>query len=81
VQPAGFVLIVADNGRGFDLNGGHPKSSSPEDATRTSTGNGLTNMKKRLEEIGGRCEWNTAPGEGTRVKFVIKTDDNSSHGR
>jgi signal transduction histidine kinase/ligand-binding sensor domain-containing protein len=76
VQPAGFVLVIADNGRGFDLNGGHPKSSSPDDATRTSTGNGLANMKKRLEEIGGRCEWNTAPGEGTRIKFVIKTDDN-----
>jgi signal transduction histidine kinase len=28
-------------------------------------------MLKRLEEIGGRCEWETAPGEGTRVKLVV----------
>jgi signal transduction histidine kinase/ligand-binding sensor domain-containing protein len=74
VQPDDFVLVLADNGQGFNLNGEHPASSS-SDAARSSTGNGLANMKKRLEEIGGRCEWNTAPGEGTRVKFVIKTHD------
>jgi hypothetical protein len=45
-------------------------------------------MQKRLEEIGGGCSWDTAPGEGTRAKLVvavgawtggvIKTDDSHS---
>ena len=65
----GFVLLVADNGCGFDLNGG-PRPSSP-DAARLSSGYGLSNMRKRLEEIGGRCDWDTAPGEGTRLKLQV----------
>jgi signal transduction histidine kinase/ligand-binding sensor domain-containing protein len=75
LQPEGFLLLMADNGRGFALDGARADTSSAVDPTRASAGNGLANMKKRLEEIGGRCEWNTAPGEGTRVRFVIKTHD------
>ena len=75
LQPGGFVLLVADNGRGLDMNGNQPKGAYALDAARASSGNGLVNMQKRLEEIGGRCEWDTASGEGTRVKFVIKTHD------
>ena len=41
------------------------------DDSRSAAGNGLVNMQKRLEEIEGRCEWDTAPGEGTRTKLVI----------
>lgn len=67
----GFVLVVADNGRGFAP--GSFQSHTPPSGTdvRLSSGNGLWNMRKRLEEIGGRCEWETAPGEGTRVRFFI----------
>ena len=36
-----------------------------------AAGNGLLNMRKRLEEVGGTCEWTTAPGEGTRVKLSM----------
>jgi signal transduction histidine kinase/ligand-binding sensor domain-containing protein len=39
--------------------------------TRIAAGNGLSNMRRRLEEVGGRCEWDTAPGEGTRVRLMI----------
>jgi signal transduction histidine kinase/ligand-binding sensor domain-containing protein len=75
LQSRGFTLLIADNGRGFapELLGG--RTGAPE-GLRLAAGNGLVNMRKRLEEIGGRCEVDTAVGEGTRVKLsVIKTHD------
>jgi signal transduction histidine kinase/ligand-binding sensor domain-containing protein len=67
----GFLLTVADNGRGFDQS----KLSSPpatlRDGTRLAAGNGVNNMIKRMEEIGGQCEWKTAPGQGTTVKLTV----------
>ncbi len=66
----GFVLLIADNGCGFDLNGFKEAAKDAGDA-RLACGNGLLNMRKRLEEINGDCEWETSPGEGTRVKFVL----------
>jgi signal transduction histidine kinase len=75
LEPGGFVLMVADNGRGFDPSLSDHSPAPRLDGARIGAGNGLPNMKKRLEEIGGRCEWKTRPGEGTRASFVIKTHD------
>jgi signal transduction histidine kinase/ligand-binding sensor domain-containing protein len=75
LEPGGFVLSIADNGHGFDWNSQDSRPSSGSEALRLSSGNGVLNMQKRLEAIGGRCEWNTAPGEGARVKLVVKTHD------
>jgi signal transduction histidine kinase len=72
----GFVLWVIDNGMGFIPNSHPTKTAATSDTTRFSSGNGLANMRKRLEEIGGQCVWDSAPGEGTRVQFVVKTHDN-----
>src|SRR5258707_4968618 len=69
LQSAGFVLLLADNGRGFDRNSRSERSGPGADGARIGPGNGLLNMQKRLEEIGGCCEWNTAPGEGTPGKL------------
>ena len=33
--------------------------------------NGLTNMRQRLEEIGGRCEIRSERGGGTQVVFFL----------
>ena len=63
----GFCLVLADNGRGFELGVVGGIRSPSEDSARLSAGNGLLNMRKRLEEIGGRCEWSTAPGKVIRV--------------
>jgi signal transduction histidine kinase len=71
VLPSGLLLVIADNGQGFENNGSENPFSSRPDPTRAAPGNGLFNMRKRLDEIGGRCEWDTAQGEGTRVKLVI----------
>ncbi len=73
LESDGFALWVVDNGQGFLPDS---KSTRTADSARISTGNGLVNMRKRLEEVGGRCLLDTAPGEGTRVQFVIKTHDN-----
>jgi signal transduction histidine kinase len=56
----GLTFIVADNGRGFHLNGEH------------RTGDGLINMQKRLAQIGGRLVLESEPGRGTNVKMEAK---------
>jgi signal transduction histidine kinase/ligand-binding sensor domain-containing protein len=71
LQSGGFKLTIADNGCGFDTPAAKLNSTPRFEGTRLSVGNGVYNMRKRLEEVGGRCEWETAPGEGTRVKFWI----------
>ncbi len=50
-----LTIAIADNGIGFD-----PRTVSPES-------NGLQNMRRRMEEIGGRLEINSRPGQGTTV--------------
>ncbi len=52
-------LIIADNGSGFD-----PRHAS--------AGNGMANMRHRLRSIGGTCEQQSAPGQGTTVAFSIE---------
>jgi signal transduction histidine kinase len=52
-------IIIKDNGAGFkpDLK---------------SEGNGLSNMTRRLEAIGGQCEIASEPGNGTTVHIHLK---------
>jgi signal transduction histidine kinase len=54
-----LVVIVEDNGRGFDL------SQARQDR------NGLINLSQRMSEAGGECKILTRPGEGCRVEFSI----------
>jgi signal transduction histidine kinase len=51
-------IVIADNGRGFDGN-----------AIRR--GNGLTNMRERLEALHGQCHIESKLGKGTTVKFTV----------
>jgi signal transduction histidine kinase len=53
-------IVIEDNGRG--LGGG---SAGP-------ACEGLDNMRRRLEEVGGTCEIASVPGGGTRVTLAIK---------
>lgn len=55
-----LYMQVLDDGKGFKLNPG------------CTSGNGLINMQKRAEEIGGKLEINTAPGKGTRVQLRVR---------
>jgi signal transduction histidine kinase len=52
-------VVVADNGRGFDA------------ASVSSERNGLTNMRLRMAEIGGKCEVLSRPDEGCEVRFQV----------
>jgi signal transduction histidine kinase len=65
-----FEVEIADNGRGFAqsdaANGSGSVSKKP-----SRVGNGLANMRQRLESIGGRCYVESRAGEGTRILFRI----------
>ncbi len=63
------TLTVIDNGRGFDL--GAP-------AENARGGNGLSNMRLRMKHINGQCEITTAPGTGTKVRFMFQTSFNQN---
>jgi signal transduction histidine kinase len=52
-------IIITDNGKGFDRE------------KQGSGGNGLLNMRKRTEELGGTSEVESETGKGTRVRFGI----------
>jgi signal transduction histidine kinase/ligand-binding sensor domain-containing protein len=54
-----FVLEIQDDGHGLP------------DAGRSSTRNGLKNMRKRLEDAGGRFEITHAPERGTIVRLTV----------
>jgi signal transduction histidine kinase len=54
-------IIIDDNGRGFDANRECPGAG----------GNGLSNMNKRMEGLGGQLEIVTAPGHGTKVRLIV----------
>jgi signal transduction histidine kinase len=68
VEPAAFVLSLADNGRGFDPNQIDFLRTA---ADRFASGNGLENIRQRLHKVGGRCEIRAAPGQGTTVVFAV----------
>ena len=53
-----LVLKVSDNGKGFEpTNGGR--------------GNGLKNMRKRAESLGGRVDFISANSKGTTVRLEM----------
>jgi signal transduction histidine kinase len=58
-QSQRLVVVVQDNGRGFD-----PAPAKPGH-------NGLTNMAERMSELGGSCLITSAPGQGCRIEFSI----------
>jgi signal transduction histidine kinase/ligand-binding sensor domain-containing protein len=64
LKPETFELSVEDNGRGLE-----PGATKTKD--RFASGNGLKNMVRRLETIGGRCDIRSQPGQGTKVLFVV----------
>jgi ligand-binding sensor domain-containing protein/signal transduction histidine kinase len=57
-------IVVRDNGKSFVLPDGNGDSAS-------DSGNGLRNMRRRLTDIGGRCEFEAKPGSGTTVRFIF----------
>ena len=58
-EPGRFQIRIADNGVGFDL------------AFVRAGGNGLNNMRKRLEAIRGQFAIASQPGHGTQITMTI----------
>ncbi|MFY8000799.1 MAG: tetratricopeptide repeat protein [Candidatus Kapaibacteriota bacterium] len=63
VQPSAYSFTIADNGKGFVPDG--------ESLPTVRGGNGLKNMRFRIEEIGGNFRLDSAPNEGTRIVLNI----------
>jgi signal transduction histidine kinase/ligand-binding sensor domain-containing protein len=59
LDPSAFQITVADNGCGFS------QQRAGEE------GNGLSNMRRRLTEIGGELEIVSSPEGGTTVRFSV----------
>jgi signal transduction histidine kinase len=58
VLEARLLILVTDNGIGFDTSG-------------RSNGNGLLNLHHRLEHLHGHCELESSPGAGTTVSLQL----------
>lgn len=56
-------IQVKDNGRGAEIQNGSEFSD------------GLANMKRRLEQIGGHAKWESTVGQGTEVLFITPLTD------
>jgi len=59
IQPDGMVIGIRDNGRGF-------RTDSP-----AAGGEGLDNIRQRVESLGGRLEITSEPGQGTLVRMSV----------
>ena len=55
-----LCIIIKDNGKGFSL------------AANSKHGNGLTNMRKRIDDINGVMVMSSAPASGTTIRFEVK---------
>ena len=53
-----MVFKIYDNGKGFDL-------------ASVKRGNGLTNMEKRIANIGGEIKINTKENQGTQIIVIV----------
>ncbi len=52
-------IVIRDDGRGFSM------------ADRSGRGRGLSNMRRRIEELGGRVKIASSLGSGTVLRFVV----------
>ncbi|HRH66167.1 MAG TPA: triple tyrosine motif-containing protein [Bacteroidia bacterium] len=57
-ENSGINLCIEDNGKGFDTAAFHD-------------GNGIKNIQSRCREIGGRLDFTSLPGQGTRFEISL----------
>jgi len=70
VSADALEISVQDDGKGFD-------PASPAESRR----NGLGNMRRRAEDIGGALELQSAAGAGTAVRLVVNLKDGMNAGK
>ena len=59
-----ILIVVQDNGKGFDLG-------------TVDFGNGLHNMKKRMEEIEANYSIKSEPSKGTQISILLPIKNQS----
>jgi signal transduction histidine kinase len=59
--PSTLALTIADDGKGFDVDGVE------------NTGLGLISMRERVEAVGGVLEIHSTPTAGTRLRVTVPT--------
>ena len=71
VQAGQMELRFSDNGRGFDP------------VARSTAGNGLTNLRRRIQDLGGTLEPESSPGAGSagRVQGPVAGERKNEEGR
>ena len=67
LAPGGFKVLVVDNGSGFDPQ----KSATSPGGDRLVSGYGIKGIRTRLEQVGGRVDIQSTPGEGSRVDLFV----------
>jgi len=68
IEKLRLKITIEDDGVGFNQN------------KTNCWGNGLTNMHKRIEELGGSFKINSEVGKGTSIEFAVKLQEkNNSH--
>lgn len=65
-EDGSFEVTVEDNGKGFSS-----KIKVVGDDHSLDSHDGLRNMAKRFQDVGGFCSVESSPGRGTIVKFVL----------
>jgi signal transduction histidine kinase len=64
LQDDTLLLRMEDNGVGFDAG---TVAAAADDCSH----NGLRNMRRRTDQLGGVCRIESSPGRGTRLLFQI----------
>jgi ligand-binding sensor domain-containing protein/signal transduction histidine kinase len=54
-----FIMLIADNGKGYNINS-------------TSSGNGLNNIKSRADELNALLAVDSIPGQGSSLQFKLQ---------
>ena len=63
------TLDMLDDGKGFDTHG--PRTEPEESEYANGSGYGLAAMRRRLRQVGGGLEIESAPGDGTTVSASV----------
>lgn len=64
-----IIATIADRGRGFSM----------KDAVTRNGALGLLGMRERAAYVGGSVQFDSAPGQGTRVRIEVPTTTNGSY--
>jgi signal transduction histidine kinase len=64
-----FSLVLLDDGKGFDFE----KAVTHK---LLDSGAGLRNIRRRCELINALCHFETAPGQGTKIRIELLNDSN-----